>query len=82
MATARLAPSTGLHEHVRLEDTESRQQVAERFERFLRIVVPILASSKDRASYVDMRYSRGFAIGWSSAMTPGRSEQKEKQSDV
>jgi cell division protein FtsQ len=59
-----------------------RQQVAERFERFLQIVVPILASSKDRAAYVDMRYSRGFAVAWSSAMTPGRNEQKEKHKDV
>jgi cell division protein FtsQ len=59
-----------------------RQQVAERFDRFLHIVVPILASSKDGAAYVDMRYSRGFAIAWSSAMAPGRGEQKEKHKDV
>lgn len=59
-----------------------RQHVAERFERFLQIVLPILTASKDSATYVDMRYSRGFAIAWVPTGAPAQNEQKEKHEDV
>lgn len=59
-----------------------RQAVAERFERFLQIVVPILTASEDSARYVDMRYSRGFAIAWASEKAPAHNEQKEENKDV
>lgn len=41
-----------------------RQQTDVRFDRFVRFVLPILASSETGAGYVDMRYTRGFAIAW------------------
>lgn len=59
-----------------------RQHVAERFERFLQIVLPILTASEDSATYVDMRYSRGFAIAWVPDGAPAQHEQKEKHEDV
>lgn len=59
-----------------------RQDVDERFERFLQIVVPILASREDRAAYVDMRYTRGFAIAWDGSRVSAVTDNKGKQKDV
>jgi len=45
-----------------------RQDVDERLDRFVRTAVPAIAQHIGDVSYVDMRYSNGFAIGW---RTPG-----------
>ena len=41
-----------------------RQDVAERLERFLSAASPLIATRAGEMSYVDMRYSNGFAVGW------------------
>jgi cell division protein FtsQ len=45
------------------------RQVDERFERFMITAVKLIAQRANDISYVDMRYSNGFAIGWRSAGT-------------
>lgn len=41
-----------------------RQDVAARLERFLAAASPLLATRAGEVSYIDMRYSNGFAVGW------------------
>src|SRR5258708_24009119 len=41
-----------------------RRDVDERFERFIRTASQVIAHRLTEISYVDMRYSNGFAIGW------------------
>jgi cell division protein FtsQ len=41
-----------------------REQVEQRFERFLRAASRIVAARAGEISYVDMRYANGFAVGW------------------
>lgn len=50
--------ATGLH--VRL----GRQDVANRLERFLSLASPMVAKRASEISYVDMRYTNGFSVGW------------------
>jgi len=59
-----------------------RQQTDARFERFTRIVLPILASSDGGAGYVDMRYTRGFAIAWEQPGGPENNDRTGKDKDV
>jgi len=59
-----------------------RQSVDERFERFLQNVIPVLASRENRAAYVDMRYTRGFAIAWNGSRLPTAPGNKGKRKDV
>ena len=59
-----------------------RQQTDVRFDRFVRIVLPMIASADGGAGYADMRYTRGFAIAWKQ---PGGSESNNttvKDKDV
>lgn len=44
-----------------------RQEVAARLERFISAASPVIATRIAEVSYVDMRYSNGFSIGWGSA---------------
>jgi cell division protein FtsQ len=46
-----------------------RQDVATRLERFIAIASPVVAARSGEISYVDLRYSNGFSIGWN---TPAR----------
>jgi cell division protein FtsQ len=41
-----------------------RQDVQERLQRFLRVASPLVASRSTEVSYVDLRYSNGFSVGW------------------
>lgn len=41
-----------------------RQEVHERLERFLRVASPMVAARTSEVSYVDLRYSNGFSVGW------------------
>jgi cell division protein FtsQ len=41
-----------------------RRDVDERFERFIHTASQVIAHRLTEISYVDMRYSNGFAIGW------------------
>jgi cell division protein FtsQ len=44
-----------------------RRQVDERLDRFIRTASQVIAHRVGEISYVDMRYSNGFAIGWRTA---------------
>ena len=46
-----------------------RRQVDERFERFLTVALRVVCQRAADISYVDMRYTNGFAVGWRSAAT-------------
>lgn len=41
-----------------------RRDVRERVDRFFAVVAPALVNEFDRVSYVDLRYTNGFAVGW------------------
>ncbi len=41
-----------------------RQDVAERLQRFIEVAAPLAASRGGEVSYVDLRYSNGFSVGW------------------
>jgi cell division protein FtsQ len=43
-----------------------RRQVDERFDRFVATAAKLVTQRADDISYVDMRYTNGFAIGWRS----------------
>jgi cell division protein FtsQ len=41
-----------------------RQDVDRRLERFIRVASPLIAARAGEVSYVDLRYSNGFSVGW------------------
>ena len=47
-----------------------RRQVDERLARFIHTAAQVIAHRLSEISYVDMRYSNGFAIGWRNQGTP------------
>ncbi|HEX3914592.1 MAG TPA: cell division protein FtsQ/DivIB [Steroidobacteraceae bacterium] len=47
-----------------------RRDVDERIERFIHTASQVIAHRLTEISYVDMRYSNGFAIGWRNPATP------------
>ncbi|MFK8030280.1 MAG: cell division protein FtsQ/DivIB [Gammaproteobacteria bacterium] len=67
----RLRLSSGLE--VRL----GREQVDERVGRFLTMVTPLLAGRAELVDYIDMRYTNGFAIGWSATDNDLSGENKD-----
>ncbi|HUO18266.1 MAG TPA: cell division protein FtsQ/DivIB [Steroidobacteraceae bacterium] len=44
-----------------------RRQVDERFEKFMSTALKLVTERGEEISYVDMRYTNGFAIGWRSS---------------
>ncbi len=46
-----------------------RRQIDERFERFETVALQLLAARAAQISYIDMRYTNGFAIGWRGGAT-------------
>lgn len=46
-----------------------RQDVHGRLERFLRVASPMVAARSGEVSYVDLRYSNGFSVGWNPPST-------------
>jgi cell division protein FtsQ len=51
-----------------------RRDVDERIDRFIRTASQVIAHRMSEISYVDMRYSNGFAIGWRNSQTPATAE--------
>ncbi len=47
-----------------------RREVDERIDRFIRTASQVIAHRLTEITYVDMRYSNGFAIGWRNPATP------------
>lgn len=46
-----------------------RQEVHQRLERFIRVASPMVAARTGEVSYIDLRYSNGFSVGWNPAAT-------------
>ncbi len=44
-----------------------RQEVDSRLDRFIRVASPMVAARAAEVSYVDLRYSNGFSVGWNPA---------------
>ena len=57
--------SNGIEVRLGREDSDRR------IERFVEVVVPLIAARAAQVAYVDMRYSNGFAIGWQNAEASG-----------
>lgn len=49
-----------------------RQQVSERFERFMAAAAKLVRSRATDIAYIDMRYGNGFAVGWKGAHATAR----------
>ena len=47
-----------------------RREVDERIDRFIRTASQVIAHRLNEITYVDMRYSNGFAIGWRNSQAP------------
>jgi cell division protein FtsQ len=56
-----------------------RQDVDERLDRFIRAAAPAIAHHTSDVSYVDMRYSNGFSIGWRTLGSPASPPSKGVQ---
>jgi cell division protein FtsQ len=55
-----------------------RQDVAARLERFIAIASPVVATRGTDVSYVDLRYSNGFSIGWNAPTRVAQDAQDAK----
>jgi cell division protein FtsQ len=53
-----------------------RRDVDERTERFIHTASQVIAHRLTEISYVDMRYSNGFAIGWRNPGPPSAAPAK------
>jgi cell division protein FtsQ len=53
-----------------------RRDVDERIDRFIHTASQVIAHRLTEVSYVDMRYSNGFAIGWRNQATPASAPGK------
>jgi cell division protein FtsQ len=47
-----------------------RQDVAERLERFITVASPLVATRAAEITFVDLRYSNGFSVGWNAGAVP------------
>ena len=52
-----------------------RQDVAERLERFITVASPLVATRAADITYVDLRYSNGFSVGWNAGVAPDVASQ-------
>jgi cell division protein FtsQ len=59
-----------------------RRQVDERFERFVTTAAKLVTQRADDISYVDMRYTNGFAIGWRSGSAVAHHVEGDPDKDV
>lgn len=59
-----------------------REAVAERLRRFERYAAPLITDRMAEVAYVDLRYSRGFAIGWADRGDGQDGNGKETKADV
>jgi cell division protein FtsQ len=53
-----------------------RRDVDERLDRFIRTASQVISHRLNDITYVDMRYSNGFAIGWRLAHAPATAPAK------
>jgi cell division protein FtsQ len=53
-----------------------RREVDERLDRFIRTASQVISHRLNEVTYVDMRYSNGFAIGWRNPAVPASAPSK------
>jgi cell division protein FtsQ len=56
-----------------------RRDVDERIDRFIRTASQVISHRLNEITYVDMRYSNGFAIGWRNAAAPASVPSKRSE---
>ena len=56
-----------------------RESFERRLERFARVAAPLLTPQAATVEYVDLRYSRGFAVGWRTRRESGEEPPAEAQ---
>ena len=54
-----------------------RRDLQQRLDRFFEVVIPALAPEMRRVSYVDLRYTNGFSVGWQAEMELRVAELRE-----
>ena len=59
-----------------------RQDVHERLERFIRLASPLVAKRVAEISYVDMRYTNGFSVGWNTRSALAAAAQEDATPDA
>jgi cell division protein FtsQ len=59
-----------------------RQGVHERLERFIRLASPMVAKRTAEISYVDMRYTNGFSVGWNARSALAVAPQEDATPDA
>jgi cell division protein FtsQ len=59
-----------------------RQNVNERLERFIRLASPMVAKRVAEISYVDMRYTNGFSVGWNARSALAAAAQEDATPDA
>ena len=65
-----------------LEVRFGRLDLEARFDRFLTVVAPLLASFERPVDYVDLRYSKGFSVAWTAPEARVDNGRKEPDKDV
>jgi len=56
-----------------------RREVDERIDRFIRTASQVISHRLNEITYVDMRYSNGFAIGWRNPAVPAQVPSKRSE---
>jgi cell division protein FtsQ len=59
-----------------------RQAVTERLDRFIRLASPMVAKRVAEISYVDMRYTNGFSVGWNGRSALAVAPQEDATPDA
>jgi cell division protein FtsQ len=59
-----------------------RQAVHERLERFIRLASPMVAKRVNEITYVDMRYTNGFSVGWNARSALAVAPQEDATPDA
>lgn len=59
-----------------------RDAFDERLRRFARVAGPVVTDRPGQVRYVDLRYSRGFAIGWADAAPQEKPQMQGNRTDV
>ncbi len=54
-----------------------RRDLERRVDRFFEVVVPVMAAEMQRVSYIDLRYTNGFSVGWLGEMALRVAELRE-----
>ncbi len=55
-----------------------RQQIAERFERFMAVAAKLVSQRAADIAYVDLRYGNGFAVGWKGGQPRGAGHRRQR----